>query len=186
MVEEIKDNPGNSDPKEAEGKLYTEAEVKAEIEKHVKSRVDRLNAQTDDKIAAAVAVAVEEEREKIRVEQLQGEDKLKATYEGKLKKQTADLEKTAQELKQARAELSRSRAEAQLASLELPTELAPYVIGENDDRTTENIKELSDAYNAAVAKGVSEAIARGTPKLSTNPESGEDELTRLKRIAHIA
>jgi len=186
MVEEQNENPGNPEPKDTGGKLYTEEEVKAKINESVQARVNRLNAQTDEKIAAAVAAAVEEERERIRTEHLEGEDKLKATYEGKLKKQTAEMEKTAEALKQARAELSKSRAEAQLASLELPVELAPYVIGEDDDKTAENIKVLSDAYNAAVAKGVSDAIARGTPKLSTNPESGEDELTRLKRIARIA
>lgn len=159
MVEENKTNPAN--PEDSGAKSFTQADV----DKIVSERVNKLNESTQRKIDEAVAAALEEEREKSKLASLEGEDKLKATYEGKLKKQTAEMAKTAEELQKARAELSKSRAEAQLAANSLPPELAPAIIGENDEATAANIKMVLDCINAEVTKRVNEALSRGPPKL---------------------
>ena len=179
MAENINDESGN--PK-ADVKTFTQDEVNSIISE----RLSKAKESNERMVAEAVAKAIEEERERQRTASLEGEDKLKATYDAQIKKQNEVLSKQQKELEQARLEIAKTKAEAQLAGLGLPVDFAVNLIGADDEATAKNIQTFSTAFNDAVAKAVNDNVARGTPKLSdsnANVPSWQAEIDKAMKIA---
>jgi len=181
MAEPINDDSGT--PKTEDVTTFTQEDVN----KIVSERVNKLKATQQREIDDAVAKAKAEWDEQRKIEALTGEQKIQAEYDAKVAKAEKERKNLAEELSKAKSELALSKAQAQLASLGLPPDFAPYVVGESDEQTSQNVQMLDAKIQELVAQKVNESLSRGTPRMNgEGAPQQDDELARLKRIAHLA
>lgn len=181
MAETIHDDSGT--PKTEDVKTFTQEEVN----KIVSERVNKLNASQQAQIDDALAKAKAEWEEQKRIEGLNGEKRVQAEYDAMVAKAEKERKSLADELSKARNELAISKAQAQLASLGLPPEFAPYMVADSDEQTSQNIQTFDAKVQELVAQKVNESLSRGTPRMNGEgaPQT-DDELARLRKIAHLA
>lgn len=156
MADESKDYSGSPEP---------QGEVKTFTQEDVNNIVAEVKAKKQRQIDEAVEKALKDASERQRIESLQGEERLKAEYEAKLNSVEAERAKREEELRIATRELAISKAEAQLASLNLPTEFAVNLLGEDDKETARNIQTFNTKVNEFITAKVNESLARGGPQI---------------------
>ena len=156
MADESKDYSGSPEP---------QGEVKTFTQEDVNNIVAEVKAKKQRQIDEAVEKALKDASERQRIESLQGEERLKAEYEAKLNSVEAERAKREEELRIATRELAISKAEAQLASLNLPTEFAVNLLGEDDKQTAKNIQTFNSKVNEFITAKVNESLARGGPQI---------------------
>ncbi|MGN0138411.1 MAG: DUF4355 domain-containing protein [Candidatus Methanomethylophilaceae archaeon] len=145
---------------------------KNDVNEMISSRVNELNAKWEREIAKLTKAQAEAER----IASLQGEERVKAEYEAKLKETSDSLEQT-------RRELALSKAQAKLTSRGLPPEFADNVLGADDKETDSKIDLLAKTVSDLVAKQVSANLSHGTPPQGGNPPSEKDAIAaRLDRV----
>lgn len=145
---------------------------KNDVNEMISSRVNELNAKWEKEIAKLNKAQAEAER----IASLQGEERVKAEYEAKLKE-------TSDSLAQARHELAVSKAQAKLTARGLPPELADNVLGADDKETDSKIDLLAKTVSDQVAKQVSANLSHGTPPQGGSPPSEKDAIAaRLDRV----
>lgn len=137
------------------------------IDKLVSDRVNRERSKYDRITQDEVQKARDEERERIRIENLQGEEKAKATHEAQIKAKEKENAKLAEELKAERFKSAKMSVTAQMASLNLPTDdvIVVNLIGETEEATTQAIQAFQAAFKDAVAKEVNESVNHGAPRV---------------------
>jgi len=156
LADESKDYSGSPEP---------QGEVKTFTQEDVNNIVAEVKAKKQRQIDEAVEKALKDASERQRIESLQGEERLKAEYEAKLNSVEAERAKREEELRIATRELAISKAEAQLASLNLPTEFAVNLLGEDDKQTAKNIQTFNSKVNEFITAKVNESLARGGPQI---------------------
>jgi len=156
LADESKDYSGSPEP---------QGEVKTFTQEDVNNIVAEVKAKKQRQIDEAVEKALKDASERQRIESLQGEERLKAEYEAKLNSVEAERAKREEELRIATRELAISKAEAQLASLNLPTEFAVNLLGEDDKETARNIQTFNTKVNEFITAKVNESLARGGPQI---------------------
>lgn len=137
-------------------------------------------------IEKAVAEALHKREEELRIQSLEGEDRLKAEAQAKIDAVQAEQAKTAELLASTQRALAISKAEAQLAGLGLPTQFAPNLLGADDKETAKNIATFSTSINELVTAKVNESLARGAPRAGGASPSPQDALyEQLRKVAHL-
>ena len=137
------------DEAKPKAKTYTKEEVEAMIQ----DRLDR------EKKAA---------EKRAGIEKLEGEERLKAQFD-------LDRETLTKERDEAKQALRVANATVELTQAGLKPEFAPYVIGETDEQTAENIKNLSELVRSQVQAEVSSRMKRGAPKVPGDAPAAEDK-----------
>ena len=181
MAEEIKDSGSPEVPGEV--KTFTQEE----LNNIISERVNELNASRQKAIDDAVKKALKAASEQQRIESLQGEERLKAEYQSRLDSIEAERAAQAEQLRIATRQLAISKAEAQLASLNLPTEFAVNLLGDDDKQTAKNIQIFNSRVNELVTSKVNESLARGPPMTAGQPTVSQQDqvMAQLRAIAHL-
>lgn len=155
---------GGGEPQPEGSKTFTQDEVDKIVSARLKAERER--REREDRTRA------DEAAEQARIAQLEGEERVKAEYEQKVKARDTELA----ELKRT---LAITRAQGELAKQGLPAEFACNLIGEDDDHTDANIAAFSKSVSDLVARQVSESLNRGAPPAGQGAgPTKEDELSR--------
>jgi len=174
-------------PKDGEsGKVTFTPEQQEFIDKLLTERLGREKAKSEKAKEEAVEAARAEERESIRIANLQGEEKAKATHEAQMKAKEKENAKLAEELKAERFKSAKMTVAAKLAGMGLPTDdvFVVNLIGETEEATNQAIQAFSTAFNDAVTKAVDASINHGAPKLGTgaNAPSWKSEIDAAMKL----
>ena len=141
-----------------ESKQTQEAPLTLEaVKKMIQSETDRVRTEYSGKLKDREA-----ELEKLQKEKMS--EKERAAFE--LEQQKKANAATAAEL--AKRELALDKAGV-ITELEVPKELAPYVMGDSKEQILSSAKALMDTFAVEVAKGVEKRLASNTSK----PEMGD-------------
>lgn len=152
-------------PETGGAKTFTQEELDDIVKERVRQEKERSNKAVDEAVAKALA----KDKEKQRIEALQGEERLRAEFEAKIQASESDAKDKSDRLASALRDLAVYKATTELAKLDLPTEVAPQMIGEDEAATKRNIEAFSKAFNEAVNKRVAESIAKGAPNVGGQP-----------------
>nr|DAH33964.1 MAG TPA: Major head protein [Caudoviricetes sp.] len=159
------DDTGTGGEPQPELKTFTQDEVDKIVSQRLKAERERRDRE--DKTRA------DEAAEQARIAQLEGEERVKAEYEQKVKARDTELA----ELKRT---LAVTRAQGELAKQGLPVEFAGNLIGDSDDQTDANIAAFSKSVSDLVARQVSESLNRGTPPAGQGAgPTKEDEMSSM-------
>lgn len=156
-----------SETKEQEAKTFTQADVDEIVRKRL--------AEEKARQEKAEQKRAEQQAEAERLAGLQGEERVKAEYDSRMKAKE-------DELNDMKRQLAMSRAESMLSAQGLPTELASNVIGEDDEKTKANIDALSKSINAVVNQRVSDGLSHGTPATGGNPSEKDALASEFDRL----
>ena len=160
---------GGATPEEE--KRFTQADLDALITKRLAEERSRRDREEKEK-----AKKVEEQA---KIAKLEGEERIRAEYEAKLK----EIQESEAQAKRA---LSISKVETMLSAQRLPPELAPNLLGEDDEATKSNVDAFVKAVSAEVAKQVAEGLNHGTPPAKGGNPSDKDALAaKIDRIMGI-
>ncbi|MBQ7701537.1 MAG: DUF4355 domain-containing protein [Candidatus Methanomethylophilaceae archaeon] len=136
---------------------YTQEQLNAIIE----SRLNRERAKLEKERHDAEAERAEAER----IAKLEGEERIKAEYEGKLSKATKERDDITKQLR-----LTEARSE--LASAGLDQALAERIVGKTLEETKANVDAIKQAVEAEATKRVNAQAAKGNPGNPTGSGSG--------------
>ncbi len=168
-IEKTDAETGGTPPEEE--KRFTQADLDALITKRLAEERSRRDREEKEK-----AKKVEEQA---KIAKLEGEERIRAEYEAKLK----EIQESEAVAKRA---LAISKVETMLSSQGIPSELAPNLLGEDDDATKSNVDAFVKAVSALVAKQVAEGLNHGTPPASGGTPSAEDAIAaKLDRLMGI-
>jgi len=157
---------------EAEKVEMTKEEYEAELQKESDRRVTQAIKKREQEFKKELEKEKEEARKEAEeLAKLSEEEKLKAEKEREEMKITKERE----ELNKERSEFERERlqlqAEKELASRKLPTEFAPYILGEDADDTFERITTFEEQWQNAIQSEIEERLKSKTPKLGARKQS---------------
>lgn len=173
------ETPEKTFTQEEVDKMITERLSKAERsrDKAIKDALDAYKAEADARAKADAEAA--------RIAGLQGEERLKAEHEAKMRSMQDKYDAQRAEYESVRRELSISRAQAQLAEIGLPSEFAENLLGEDDSQTRARIDAFSKAFNDAVNARVAEGLHKGTPPAGglSSRQAAEADLDRIMGIS---
>ena len=168
-IDEIKDETGGNPPEEE--KRFTQADLDALIAKRLTEERSRRDREDKEK-----AKKVEEQA---RIAKLEGEERIRAEYEQKLK----EIQESEAQAKRA---LSISKVETMLSAQGLPSTFAPNLLGEDEDTTKANVDAFIKAFSTEVAKKVAEGLNHGTPPTPGGTPSADDVLkAKLDRLMNM-
>jgi len=180
MTDESKDYSGT--PEKEDVKTFTQEE----LNQIVSERVNKVKANEEKAIAEALAKAKAEWEESQRISSLQGEEKLKAEFQKELTKAQKTMDTTSQQLADVQRELAITKAQTQLATLNLPTDLAQNLLGKDDAETAQRIQDFSKKVNELVTAKVNEAVARGAPSTTNaNPTAANQQFAELAAAMRV-
>lgn len=148
VSEAIEETSETGDNPTIDERKFTQTELDALITKRLAEERSRRDREDEKK-----AKAMEEQQ---RIAALQGEERIRAEYEQKLKE-------IRESEAQAKRSLAISKIETMLSSQGLPSELAPNLLGETDEDSKKNFDAFSKAISALVSSKVSEGLNHGTP-----------------------
>lgn len=159
MEEEIKDVPTTEE--EAAVKTYSEEEVQK-----------LLQAETDRKTTKALQTAREkweqEYKEKLAQEKSEAEKLASMSAEEKarleLNKQKEQFETERQQFLREKMELETVK---QLSSQGLPVDFARYVLADDAETVSNNIKAFKEQWETAISNAVEERLKGRTPKMAS-------------------
>lgn len=158
------------DPPEDERK-FTQTELDAIVQKRLNEEKSRREREDKER--------VKKQAEAERIAALQGEERVKAEYESKLRDSN-------DQLAAIKRELAISKAETLLSAQGLPKELAANLIGETDEVTKSNIDLFTKSVESIVAQRVNDGLSHGTPPASGGSPSVKDAMAeRLDRVMGI-
>jgi len=153
----------------AEGKTYTEEELKA-----------RVQSETDKRVTEAIKTAREKWDKEAAEEKKEAARLAKLTQEEREKELQA---KQLKELEETKAELNRVYLERdtidRLSEENVPIAFKDFLMGANAETTNENIKAFKEVYEAEVQKGVEERLKGKTPSVA-NQKIKADAWSLLK------
>lgn len=162
-IDETNAETGGATPEEE--KRFTQADLDALITKRLAEERSRRDREEKEK-----AKKVEEQA---KLAKLEGEERIRAEYEAKLKEiQESEA--------QAKRSLAISKVETMLSAQRLPPELAPNLLGEDDEATKSNVDAFVKAVSAEVAKQVAEGLSHGTPPSSGGNSPSADDVLKAK------
>lgn len=171
MTETEETNVETGVPTPEEEKRFTQADLDALITKRLAEERSRRDREEKEKSKKA--------EEQAKIAKLEGEERIRAEYEAKLK----EIQESEALAKRA---LSISKVETMLSAQRLPPELAPNLLGEDDEATKSNVDAFVKAVSAEVAKQVAEGLSHGTPPAQGGSPSEKDALAaKLDRIMGI-
>lgn len=169
--DEIKTND-DGQPKDAEPKADEQPKEDAK---------PKAKTYTKDEVEAMIQDRLDREKKaaekRAGIEKLEGEEKLKAQFD-------MDRETLTKERDEAKQALRVANATVELTKEGLKPEFAPWVIGETDEQTADNIKTLSELVKSQVQAEVSSRMKRGAPKVPGNAPATEDQ--KMKAAIYAA
>lgn len=114
----------------------------------------------------------EEEKKKLVEDAKKKEELAKLSEKERAEKQ---LELDRQEIEKERKELQKmkliNQAEKILSEKGIPSDLAEYLVTDEDESTFENIKKVNEVWNKAIERTVTEKLKGDTPKKSTESKN---------------
>lgn len=150
----------NNAEKEVENKTFTEEELNK-----------RIQSESDKRVTEALRTAKEkwekEYNEKLEKEKTEAEKLAKMTADERAR---AQFEKEKASFEEARQKFLRDQLELEtvkeLSKQGLNTEFSSFLMGENAEKTNENIKVFKEKFDEAVENAVNERLKGSTPKTS--------------------
>ncbi|WP_179134577.1 DUF4355 domain-containing protein [Oceanobacillus timonensis] len=166
---EDKDNPedksGNKD-------TFTKSEVDSQVSKAVETFKQNQEVKQQEAIDKAVKDALEEQKRLSKLSQKEREEE-------QLTQREKDIQE--REAKIKRSEL-RSEAVDDLQKKELPSDFADFLLGEDAEKTLENINKFKKAFDDAVNGAVKEKLRQDTPPAGNSGTSSN----KIPSVAKIA
>lgn len=151
VLEELEEQSGDKPEDEVEDKKQPDEKKfsQAEVDKILKSRLDRELKKFKEELTEAEKLAKMSEEDRAKLEM----EKMKAEFDAeKIKFQQEKLELEATKI---------------LGKEGLPVDFAPLLLGENAEETKANIDSFKSAFQEAVEKSVEDKLKGGyTPKKS--------------------
>lgn len=148
------EDPPADEPKEkTPEEIALEKKIEAESDRKLESAKQKWEVDQQSKIDKAVADAVAEKERLSKLSEKERKDEELSTREKALEKRLADIE---------RKELL-ADAVSDLSKKELPTSFAEVLLGENAEKTLENINGFKTAFDDAVNVAVKEKLRQDTP-----------------------
>ncbi|OAH53890.1 hypothetical protein AWH48_11520 [Domibacillus aminovorans] len=181
------DNPqpavGDEDNQQQQGQLSSTITLtEEELQK-------RLQSETDKRVTEAIKKREEslrkEMEEKIKIERKEAEELAKLTADERAKfeseKEKAQLQKEKDALEEERKAFQHERlfleTEKALTNESLDDRLAPFLIGEDAEKTYENIKIYKEIHQEAVQKEVNEILKGKKPLIG-----GKQNLSEIEQL----
>lgn len=169
---EGEDNPEDREETPTDDKTFTQSEVDSQISKAVEKALNNRDKEVEKRIK-------EERKEAERLAKLTEKDREKE----ELTQREKELEKRAAELE--RKELL-SDAESTLRDKNLPTSFSEVLLGDDAEKTLENINKFKETFDSAVNEAVKEKLRQDTPPSGEGKPSNKApsmaELARENRI----
>ena len=166
---ETADKVVDTKEEKAEGKTYTEEELKAKIQSETDKRVTEAIKTAREKWDKEAA---EEKKEAARLAKLTQEEREKELQAKQLK-----------ELEETKAELNRVYLERdtidRLSEENVPIAFKDFLMGVDAETTNDNIKAFKEVYEVEVQKGVEERLKGKTPSVA-NQKIKADAWSLLK------
>lgn len=172
---EPEDDLEDKDPEpedDTKDKTFTQSEVDSQISKAVEKALNNRDKEVEKRIE-------EERKEAERLAKLTEKEREKE----ELTQREKELEKRAAELE--RKELL-SDAESTLRDKNLPTSFSEVLLGDDAEKTLENINKFKESFDTAVSEAVKEKLRQDTPPSGEGKPSNKApsmaELARENRI----
>lgn len=153
--------------------------TQADLDRIIQDRLSKQKASLE----RSMAKAREDEAEAARIKSLEGEERVRAEFEARIKAQNDQLKEAEARNAEIARELAVSKATTKLAAQGLPVELAPRITGDTDAETDANIAAIRKVIETEVSKQVQAGLAHGAPaNAQANPsDSVLDEIARAMR-----
>lgn len=161
-----KDDPKDKTPEEIELEKRIEAESDRKLAKALEKKQKEWETQQQKAIDDALA-------EKERLSKLSEKER----KDEELSKREKDLEKRLADIE--RKELL-ADASSDLSKKELPVEFAELLIGEDAEKTLENINNFKTAFDKAVNDAVKEKLRQDTPPAGGSAGKGTNSIAELR------
>ena len=149
---------------------------KDELEKEKQREADRRVAKALENAQAKW----EKDFEKKMQEQLKEREELAKLSEKE--RQEKEFENQQKQFEQERLKFEREKlkyqAERDLLDKGLPTEIAPYVLGENAEQTLETINGVHGVWQKAIEEEVNKRLATDKPSVGASPKGGENPFAK--------
>ena len=172
-------NPPTLDP--ADPKKVTD-DPKADEKQFSQADLDNLagkvRAEERAKMDAAAKLKAANDAEAARIAALQGEEKIKAEYNQRIKLVEEEKAKYV-------AELSKTKAVAELATLGYNSQFASYVVDADEAVMKANIAGFDKMVKAEIAKQISASVRRATPGDPTGGKADDSTLEHLRKVAGL-
>ena len=110
---------------------------------------------------------------------IEAERKAKLTEAEKLAEERKEFEAMKKQFEYEQRVNSTSKV---LASNNLPIEFADFLVGENDEATTQRVDLFKNAFNEALEKAVKERLRGNTPKISTSSNTLEISREEFRKM----
>lgn len=162
-------NEGNPDDQQQnnEEKIVLTAE---ELQRKIDSETDR---KLEKALKTARANWEKEFQEKLEQEKREAERLAKLSEK---ERKEEELRKREEELERRLREIERKELKADaigvLTAKQLPTQFVDFLLGENAEKTLENINAFKEAFDKAVEEKVKEALAGTPPKKNPTQNTG--------------
>lgn len=163
------DNPDNNDPDDKDNKdnkdnkdAFTRSEVDSEISKAVDKALKNRDAKHQEDLQKAIDDALAEKERVSKLSEKERKEEELTQKEKKLLERETEI---------ARKELL-SDARADLTDKGLPTSFAELLLGEDAEKTLENINNFKTAFDNAVNESVKEKLRQDTPLLGGGGAKG--------------
>ncbi len=167
----------NTQEEEQENTTFTRSDVDREVSKAVQSALDKREAKHKEEMQKAIENAIAEKERLSKLSEKEREKEKLTQREKDLEKRTAALE---------RKELL-SDAESILREKGLSTSFANVLLGDDAEKTLDNINNFKFAFDEAVNNQVKEKLRQETPpasggNINTNKSYNIAEMARNARV----
>lgn len=171
---------GNDNPQDQEGNLDDQQQNEDKNEDKIVLTAEELqrkiDSETDRKLEKALKTArakwEKEFQEKLEQEKREAERLAKLSEK---ERKEEELRKREEELERRLRELERKELKADaigvLTEKQLPTQFVDFLLGEDAEKTLENINSFKEAFDKAVEEKVKEALAGTPPKKNPTPNT---------------
>jgi hypothetical protein len=152
-TEETETTENENEENEQEETTFSQADVDREISKAVDKALKKREAKHQSELSDAVKKALDEEKQLSKLSEKERKD-------AEMTKREKDLADRENEIAR---KVMRSEAVDDLQEKSLPSEFADFLLGEDAEKTLENINTFKKTFDEAVNAAVKEKLRQDTP-----------------------